>query len=374
MSAARFVEFGAVTTIPAPYRCESAELYGFFFRADHARLLDLCKKVFREPTGGVVDYRPFGQHVLLTFGRIEQIWPETPPYDGWGKLPEEQVVVWVPVVGVHDSGPVLRAGRFAMFVPYIWVDNSLSMATGREAGGWPKSWGWPRFVSGENEPLDLRLDVYGWQFGPDKRPGRKPLLRVTAGAGPDGEEPSAFDSLGELLEGLWETAWDDDGFLIPDLALAPDLLKDAFRAELPELFLKQIRSADDPDTAALQQVVLSAAKVLRLSGRPLLGEHHLKVSHLDSCRVGEELGLVDQTTRLGFKVNMDFIQEPGHVLWDAAEQPGEVGSPMSHRGRRRDIEPDHRWGAMVPSLHPLAVAQAPARIVASAIRAVLSSA
>ena len=34
----RFVQFGAVTTFPAPYLCEAAELHGFFFRANHDRL------------------------------------------------------------------------------------------------------------------------------------------------------------------------------------------------------------------------------------------------------------------------------------------------------------------------------------------------
>ena len=316
MSNPRFVQFGAVTTLPAPYLCESAELHGFFFRADHERLLELCKKVFQEPTGGAVDYRPLGAHVLLTFGRIKRIRPQTPPFDEWGTLSEDQVVIWIPVVAVDDRGALLEAHKFAMFVPYIWLDDPLSLATGREAGGWPKSWGWPVF-SKPGQPLRLELDVYGWQFGPEKHPRRRQLLSITEGAGPGGEEASAFDSLGDLFGEFWSTVWDDDGFLIPDLDLVPDLLRTAFRAELPELFFKQIRTADDPDAAALQQVVISAAKVQRLSARPLLGDYHLKVWGIDSCPLIEELGLRNQTAGMGFKMEMDFVQEAGQVIWDA---------------------------------------------------------
>ena len=316
MSNPKFVQFGAVTTLPAPYLCESAELYGFFFRADHDRLVELCKKVFQEPTGGAVDYRPLGAHLLLTFGRIKRISPQTPPFDEWGTLAEDQVVIWIPVVAVNDTGAFLQASKFAMFVPYIWLDDPLSLASGREAGGWPKSWGWPVFSKPE-QPFRLELDVYGWQFGPDKHPRRRQLLSITEAAAPDGEEPSVFDILGELFAEFWSTVWDDDGFLIPDLDLVPDLLKTAFRAELPELFLKQIRTADDPDGAALQQVVLSAAKVKRLSARPLLGDYRLEVCGIDSCPLVGELGLRDQTAGMGFKVEMDFVQEAGQVIWDA---------------------------------------------------------
>jgi uncharacterized protein with NAD-binding domain and iron-sulfur cluster len=312
----RFVEFGAVATLPAPYLCESAELYGFLVRADHDRLLALCKKVFEEPTAGAVDYRPFGNQLLLTFGRIQRISPQTPPYDEWGTLHEDQVVLWVPVVGVGDSGALLHARRFAMFVPYIWLTDPLSMATGREAGGWPKSWGWPVF-SEPGQPLDLQLDVYGWQFGRENHPERRPLLHITEVSGPNGEDPPTFDNLGALLGALWSTLRDDDGLLIPTPSLALDLLKDAFGAELPELFFKQIRSADDAGTAALQQVVLSAAKIQRLSGRPLFGEYQLEVRDLDSCPVIRELGLRDQRVPMGFKVEMDFVQEPGRVIWEA---------------------------------------------------------
>ena len=78
----------------------------------------------------------------------------------------------------------------------------------------------------------------------------------------------------------------------------------------------------------LQQVVTSEAKILRLSARPLPGEHHVKVWHLDSSPVRPELGLVDQTARMGFRLEMDFVQEPGRVLWDAADREIVIPEPV----------------------------------------------
>src|SRR5581483_6324909 len=258
------------------------------------------------------------------------------PFDGWGTLAEDQVVIWVPVVAVDDRGALLHARRFALFVPYIWLDEPLSIATGREAGGWPKSWGWPVF-SAPGAPLDLKLDVHGWNFAPDHHPRRRRLLRITGGAGANGHDRPPYESLGDLFAELWATIGDDDGFLVPDLGLGVDVLKDALARELPQLFFKQIRAADDPDAAALQQVVASEARVLRLSGRPLLGEHHLQVWYVDSCPVRRELGLVDQTAGLGFRLEMDFVQKPGRVLWDAADREVVIPDPVGQAAGRSEL-------------------------------------
>ena len=42
---------------------------------------------------------------------------------------EDQVAVWVPVLGPDG---------LAMFVAYIWLDNPMSMTSGREVLGYPK--------------------------------------------------------------------------------------------------------------------------------------------------------------------------------------------------------------------------------------------
>jgi hypothetical protein len=58
--------------------------------------------------------------------------------------------------------------------------------------------------------------------------------------------------------------------------------------------------------------------VKRISGRPLLSEFKFKLHPLDSHPIADELGVQDQTTRLAFEVEMDFVLEDGRVLWQAA--------------------------------------------------------
>ena len=55
---AKYVEFGGLTTIPSPYRCEDATLHGFWARGDAEKLDRLCKRVFTEPSGGKVPSWP----------------------------------------------------------------------------------------------------------------------------------------------------------------------------------------------------------------------------------------------------------------------------------------------------------------------------
>ena len=71
-----------------------------------------------------------------------------------------------------------------MFTSYIWVDNPMSMATGREMYGWPKSMGiitLPTATDGS-----LVLQSYGLDFGAANQPSYLELMRLT----PTATQPS----------------------------------------------------------------------------------------------------------------------------------------------------------------------------------------
>ncbi|HEX2085948.1 MAG TPA: hypothetical protein VHF89_09725, partial [Solirubrobacteraceae bacterium] len=76
----RYVEYGSLMTPPAPFASLSTRLTGFWFEADGDRLDDLCHKVFTEPSGGEVEVRAIGGHVMLTWGDIDRVIPKTPGY------------------------------------------------------------------------------------------------------------------------------------------------------------------------------------------------------------------------------------------------------------------------------------------------------
>lgn len=307
----RFVDYGALMTPPTPFRSLNTTLDGFWARADGERLDALCRKLFDEPSGGKVKCSAIGNHVMLTWGVIGRVTSLTPPYDERGGVREPQVAIWVPVV-VRRPG---QRDSFAMSIPYIWLDNAMSLATGRELFGYPKAWGWPAFPGPEDRPRKWGLDVFGLDYTRDALADRHPLLEIV-------EAPDEPGSIEDELHGLADIARHAAAQLLepPDdvgLGATADLAGDLLREELTNVFLKQFRSIEDGLGAALQQIVEARYTVTRVTARSLVREHRLIVHELDSHPVARELGLADQPLGAAYHVDMDFDVGQGRVLWDA---------------------------------------------------------
>jgi hypothetical protein len=298
-----YVEYGSLATVPGPLRCLGSTQWGFMAEADHDRLDALCRRVFAEPSGGEVDLRPLGSHVVVTLGRIERIVSEVGPFDRMGSSPEGQAAVWIPV------GRVPVAEDLLMFTPYMWVDNPISLPSGREMYGFAKAFGWMELPDSDAAPAGL--DVYGMDFGRDETPSRRPLLRLEQGDRVDVAE-LAWANLLDLARHLRKPVDFRAGLRLAE-SIADDVRKNAVR----QAFLHQVRSPEDGRRAALQQVTEVPYRVLRFRGRPLGREYRLTVEPLDSHPLGAELGLADQTIRYAFRTESDFVVEAGRVLWDS---------------------------------------------------------
>ena len=79
---------------------------------------------------------------------------------------EEQAAIWVPVV-VHRGDGLLPCS-LGWFVPYMFVDNPLSLAGGREIYGFNKNQGLIE-LPGEDGAGPLKVHAYGGNYG-----GRRP--------------------------------------------------------------------------------------------------------------------------------------------------------------------------------------------------------
>jgi uncharacterized protein with NAD-binding domain and iron-sulfur cluster len=330
-----YVEYGGLATCPSPVNCTDATLYSFFLEADHEHLLKLCRRVFSQPSGGQIDVRPLTSHVMLTFGTIERIEPQLAPWSQMGYASERQVAIWVPVVVKHH-GAVPRIG---WFVPYMWVDNPLSLAGGREVYGYPKNWGWIGLPE-DGQPGQLTLDAYGGNYDPSRGAGPYRLMELTTakGRGTATGKVTASKSRPLATGGmLWSELSDvvdhahraltqhvtptttglglDDRPHEPLRRLFEDILH---RRGIPEFYLRQFRSvADGRRASPRQQITDAVATVRRIKGRPLLSQFKFTVQQRDSHPVRDELGLDNQSTRLAFEVQMDFVLEEGSVLWEA---------------------------------------------------------
>jgi hypothetical protein len=237
----------------------------------------------------------------------------TPPFDRMGAVEEDQVAVWIPVVQVEQKGDELEAQKFAMFVAFIWLDNPMSLATGREVFGYPKSWGWPTFPKGD--PDSFSLDVFGLNYGEDARAARHPLIEIVRGDPLPDMKPVELDSLHAAARHAHQHLHGehfDFGF-----RFVSGLVKDLIQHQMQTVFLKQIRAIEDGTGAALQQIAEAHYTVKRFRAAPLLHSYDMTIHPLDSQPLADELGLSSGPVHLAYECEIDFLVGGGRVVWDA---------------------------------------------------------
>ena len=348
----RYVEYGALATAPGPLLCERARLYCFFVTTDRARVQQLCDSVFKAPTGGALRYRvPRLAPIVLTFGTIAGLRSLHPDHAGRGTADEPEAAIWVPVIAQrHENGGYVDE-HLAVFMPYIWVDDPIAFASGREVYGFAKTQGWmprlgdprapvtsPAKRSCPDPPGELGLDVYGVQdYGAGSEVARRRLLTIRARRARRGGVPSApaageGDDLGSLVTHCLtdlDPAWASEagtrrsaqpwrprtgGVAGPARVLRAVLSEQVIRL----VFLKQVRDAARGELAGLQQIVESRSTVTPRSmrWRKLRGAYELEVNPLASHPLGDELGLTSsQTITRAFVAEFGFRMEAGTVRW-----------------------------------------------------------
>ena len=344
-----YVEYGALATAPGPLLCERARLYCFVLKTDRARVQQLCDRVFKEPTGGALRFVvPRLARMILTFGTIAGLRSLHPAHAHRGTASEPEAAIWVPTIAQHYDGDRYVDEHLAIFMPYLWVDDPIAFASGREVYGFAKTQGWmnrlgdPRKDQGSrppDPPESLALDVYGAaDEGPQSELGRRRLITISrhgarrGGTPPDGSQRLAEGNdlsslLAHFVSELEPSS--DASFAPPHRGALRSPVTGARSGTLAELltkgviqqvFLKQVRDAERGELAALQQVVEARSTVSTgsLRWRQLRGRYELSMNELATHPLGEELGLVDQTVRLAFATEFGFRMEPGVVRWSAA--------------------------------------------------------
>jgi uncharacterized protein with NAD-binding domain and iron-sulfur cluster len=347
----RYVDYGALATAPGPLRCERARLYCFVVDADHARVQQLCDRVFKEPTGGARRYHVSRlAPVILTFGTIAGLRSLHPDHADRGSASEPEAAVWVPTLAQRYEGGRYIDEHVAVFMPYLWVDDPIAFASGREVYGFAKTQGWMRRLPDPRGPDDdlpdppesLVLDVYGAaEYGPSAELGRQRLITIArrgarrgGGSGRGGDGATGGSDLTSLARWLFSEV---ELVVQPELdepvrrgigplprPLATARTRSSTLAELlskqvvRHVFLKQIRDAERGELAIIQQVIEARSSVTpgSLRWRRLGGGYELEINELASHPLHEELGLAGfQTVRLAFVTEFGFRMEPGVVRW-----------------------------------------------------------
>ncbi|HET6509652.1 MAG TPA: hypothetical protein VFG42_22835 [Baekduia sp.] len=312
-----YVEYGGLAVAPGPLQCDDTTLYVFGLQADHAKLDALCRRVFRAPTGGAVDYRPLGDQVILTFGVVGAIRPTLEPWHSMGAVREPQVGFWIPVARVRHEGDKLVGQDFGMFCAAMMLDNPISLLSGREDYGYPKTMGWQSMPGDDDPAAPFTLDVFGMNFGGDEAPERRRLMELA----PVGEELSEAElAIGDIhaMAKWFKNLLFDQPQVDLGLHFAYEFGKALHDSTVNQVFLKQIRATEDGRRADIQQVVVAPAVTKNIKVTQLRHDYECVIQHLDSHPLHEELGIVrQQRVTLALRMHFDFLIKAGQVRWSA---------------------------------------------------------
>jgi hypothetical protein len=314
-----YVDFGGVTTAPAPFNLQDALVYAFFLEADADKLQAMCDKVFNTPSGGAALYHPLSHHVMLTFGTVK-VTSTVPPWNNIGYVVELHAALWIMTVRVKKEGEFLVAQQIRLFIPAIFVDNPISLAGGREIHGFAKNWGWATLP----DPSTLEsftLDAFGGNFGQNTSAGRTRLLALDR---VDATAPLHLEPLRDIAHAarlVRDVVLPDrgSGIVLPGWNLIKSLIEEAWRPEMPQVFLRQFRSAENGLLASQQQIVEASIKMNQETLHLIDHRYAFTLQQIDSHPFGTELGIHDQEVPFGIRITGQLMQEDGVVVWQAGQ-------------------------------------------------------
>jgi hypothetical protein len=145
-------------------------------RATRAKLSALCDSLISVPTNGRVTFTPISDFVLMNFADFPHSF--FVGHEDRGTSSERELSFTIPGIYKRFEGPLLVQFGFALLTPFLFLDNSVAIATGREVHGYFKQAGWVELPGGP-DLAEFTVDVLGCDiFALGAKWGRKRLLTL----------------------------------------------------------------------------------------------------------------------------------------------------------------------------------------------------
>lgn len=299
-----FIGHGAASLAPAGV-FTGVTAHAFMFRANNGAMQALVDEFLNVPARGRVRYRAVSGRALATFMDYAKC---TSSIDQIGWVPGRECALWVPLVEFDAGLP-----RMVMWSPYIYIDYTIGMLTGREVWGWSKVHGriampWDPGAAPEFSCSTLMFPT----LRPQTRGEFGPLFKVTGAAGL--QAGAAGLAVEAALEGF-------------RAQLAAEAVE-AFGA-IPwpwspaAVALKQLRDSADPALACYQAICDSPLQVTRIGPFALLdaSAFQLEITTCESHGIVRDFlgrdpdaGSTVLPIEWAFRCEVDFQALPGRVL------------------------------------------------------------
>jgi hypothetical protein len=302
--------------IPPPYKFPGVNIMSFRLQADLGQLQGLCDELLN--IGSLADrgfeYRAFTDFVDMEIVTYPKMLFDEPPYSSRGFASQQELYFRFYVWKFISFGGVLFPDVFhppQLFFPFIYVDNSWSMISGRNVIGFPKVMAQfcPTPVLGV-DPLKIKVSALALdKFLPTTELKWHPIVEI-----------NPVTSLAAPLPAGGPWPWAGLTTDTPDPIL--EQLLELFLLALPDDFetvqLKQFR--DLPSGACFQAVVntpFSFAPSSIGAVKPLPAVS-ITVNEYDSLKIPSSLGLQPNTPLqplLQYSVSLDMRMDNGSNLF-----------------------------------------------------------
>ncbi len=203
---------------------------------------------------------------------------------------------------------------FALFMPFLFLDNPVAMLTGRESYGYFKQQG------GIGLPSDaggggFTARVYGCKMFGSSPWKQETLVTLEPVGGPlAGDLGLPWPDSRSAAAALVERILSGLGARAPSRNVFANVLL----GRMPQIFLKQFRDIADGTRACYQAITRADYAVTRIASVALEDRYTMTLETLQSTPVAATLGLAPPAeTGLGVRIVMDMTLEPGRVLWQA---------------------------------------------------------
>ncbi len=286
-----------------PIAIPRLDLFVFVLRADERALQRLCAAQLE--LGGPTTYRPLGPFVMLYASSMTN---EARPF---GRCDELDIGFWIPLIASGDEHVV-------MYSPYVWVDNSLALASGRELFGFPKQLGTLSFAPSEGR-FAVSTSVLPRRGGDVEL---RPLIEVRTNGAP--RAAASLGSWGELAAAGARLA----ARLIGrhPSAMQHWMTQMVTRPSLPMMFLKQLPGASNERRAVYRALIEASIDVAPgpYSLTPLDGPVEVTLYEYESHRIARTLGLLRRAHHAGIsqlrpeaqaRLRFGAVVQPGIEVW-----------------------------------------------------------
>jgi hypothetical protein len=304
-----YIDRGSNQSLIAPVALDGTQFYIFLIKGDKDSLQKFLDRIFNDPSSNNLKYEPFLDYVVVMFTHVERL-ASSQPNQGWAAYGD--IAMWVPIIDKTNLIP-----QFKMYPAYMVVDNSSTMATGRETYGFPKEMGFftqphsPEFIG------NFTVDVLGYKAdNPTQQNIPNRLWQVVRETGND-DQPQfkQVEDLKTLFKEMETLVEELDQNLREEFWMGLNLLANLL--SIPALGLQEIRDIQNVHQAAFQAIVEAPLSMKHFrSAKIFLDKYSFILNDLVTHPVAADTGLKigPQDVVFAFWLYADFELGTGQVI------------------------------------------------------------